>query len=188
MSSVGESDRPARLEIVAAARGLIADSGWQAAGSARVATVAGVSKALVHYHFQNKRALLVAVAESCKRRIVERTIAATGAASQHANPIDDFSDWLDIELKSADLRIALQLTLTSDDEVQRAVGVARAAYHAAVTKQVLRIFTTLKLSPRISELIIADVIVAVSEGMAIGRGGSRRMIEALWLGLLTLAD
>lgn len=188
MSNTGVSDRIARSEIVDAARGLIAESGWHAAGSARVAVVAGVSKALVYYHFQDKRALLLAVAESCERRIAERTILATSAPSRHANPIDDFSDWVDLEMESGDLRIALQLAMALDGEVRQAAVVARDAYRAAAVNEVLRVFATLGLTPRVSESIVADVVVTVSEGLAIGRGGSRRMIEALWLGLLTLAD
>lgn len=188
MSGASESDRLARLEIVAAARGLVAESGWHAASSARVAAVAGVSKALVHYHFRTKGALLVAVAESCQHGIVARTVADSDAASRHANPIDDFSDWLVEELESADLRIALQLTMATDDDVQHAAGVAREAYRSAVMHVVLRTFATLGLTSRISEALVVDVIVTVSEGMAIGGGASRRMIDALWLGFLTLAD
>ena len=188
VSNAGASDRIARSEIVDAARGLIAESGWHSAGSARVAVVARVSKALVHYHFSDKRALLVAVAESCGRRIAERTKLAASAPSRHANPIDDFSDWLDLEMESADLRIALQLAMAPDSEVHRAVVAARGAYRTAAANEVLRVFATLGLTPRVSESIVVGLVVTVSEGLAIGREGSRRMIEALWLGLLTLAD
>lgn len=188
MINDGGSNSRAPAEIVDAARQLIADFGWGAAGSARVAKLARVSKALVHYHFQNRRTLLVAVAASCRRRITERTGADRPHVLRHENPVDNFTEWLGVEIDSADLRIALQLSMAPDDEVRSASSVVRAAYRGAAERRVVEMFMMLELIPRISEVLIVDLVVCMSEGMATGHGGSRQAVDALCLSLLTLAD
>ena len=79
----------AKARIVEAARQQILQGGESAVASGPVATAAGVSKALVHYHFHNKRGLLCGIAQNCADRI-QKCEDVDGDATGNTNPVDDF--------------------------------------------------------------------------------------------------
>lgn len=188
MSALPGLRSDSRADIVLSAHDLIAESGWASAGSARVAKLSGVSKALVHYHFRDKASLLCAVAESCHAGISARRETSASRPQAGASPVDAFMDWLEREDEADDLRVLLQLAMSPDESVRRAASSARDEFRATLTDQVRRVFRGLDLAPRFSEDLFVDVLDIACAGVAADGGVSRHTIEALWLGLLTLAD
>lgn len=64
--------------ILDSARRLFGEEGYQGASMQQVATAAGVSKGLLHYHFQSKEHLLVEAMRATFRQIFERFEERTG--------------------------------------------------------------------------------------------------------------
>jgi AcrR family transcriptional regulator len=185
-----EGDGRAHERILEVAREEIIRAGWAAATSGRVAQRTGVSKALIHYHFPDKDALLCAVATQCLENAVARR---TGVAEPKArpNPVDGFEDWLERELVAGDLRIALHLKASGRESVVRAADAVIAAIRAAIQEEAGRVFGTLGMTPRLPERSIIDLLmaVAVAESLAPALPASRRRtVESLWLSLLSVAE
>lgn len=71
-----------RAEIVDALRKLLPELGYERASTAAIAQAAGLSTGLVHYHFRNKQAILVALVDALwaglHRRFERRAAAASG--------------------------------------------------------------------------------------------------------------
>ena len=181
----------ARARILDAARREIARTGWAVARSGRVAQQAGVSKALIHYHFKDKDALLLAVAVQCRDRVMSRG-SHQARPTLHENPVDGFSEWLELELAAQDLRIALQLKTSGSSSVVRAAEAVLAAVRAEVQRQQDLVFQTLELAPAVPSESIVDLLMAMAEGEATAPteplARRRRMVETLWLSLLSVAD
>ncbi len=181
----------ARERILEIAREEVSRGGWAAATSGRVAQRAGVSKALIHYHFQDKESLLRAVAVQCRDGVVKRG-SRTMAPVRHANPVDGFADWLESELSARDLRIALQLKASGIPGVARAADEAVAAVRVELAQRVDTVFRVLGVAPTIPSDSIGDLLMAVATGLALVPtepvARRRRMVESVWLGLLSASD
>jgi len=74
----GAPERPARERILQAACELIAERGIGGARIAQIARTAGVSTALVHYHFETREALLAEALEHSFERAGDTRTADTG--------------------------------------------------------------------------------------------------------------
>ena len=71
------------------ARGMIqamAEHGYERATIQRIAEAAGVTPGLIHYHFEGKQALLLAVLEELERRLMQRFEHALRARSPAQDP------------------------------------------------------------------------------------------------------
>jgi AcrR family transcriptional regulator len=87
--TVSPSSRPARERILAAAVRRIAREGIEGVRIARIAMEAGVSPALVHYHFATREALLAEALDYSYNYAEERRISSgSGAAPNHAQRLD----------------------------------------------------------------------------------------------------
>ncbi|MDE3152745.1 MAG: helix-turn-helix transcriptional regulator [Gemmatimonadota bacterium] len=183
--------RGARATILASARREILVAGWQAATSGRVAEGVGVSKALVHYHFRDKHALLLALALGAQEAIRERSAKAP-RAMEREHPVDAFSEWVESELVAEDVRLALQLRHTSSAATNRAADGALADFRRAMTRQVAAVFDSLGVSPRVSIALVSELFGTMAVGLASEPGRapheSRRALETLWLAVLSMAD
>jgi AcrR family transcriptional regulator len=189
----GDSGDPAhaRARILEVARAEIARAGWAAATSGRVARSAGVSKALVHYYFRDRASLGVAVATHCEDSIVTRA-AEPNRNPAHENPVDEFGDWLQMELASGDMRVALLVKLSGNPAVKRAAERALAAFRAELQRQIDQVFAKLGVRPTVPRELVGDLFAATTQGMGIGwvewTTRQRQTLETLWLSLLTLAE
>jgi AcrR family transcriptional regulator len=188
MSERSAAEPDARARIVECARELVSKKGWEAAGSAQVARAAEVSKALVHYHFGDKTALLIAVGESCRVRIRDRAQHTKSPAASQANPVDDFADWVEAEIDECDLRVIQQLMLAPNPLIRHEATSAGDGFRVALATQVRRVFSRLELESRVAEQTIVDLFEAICSGMAAGAASDRQTIEAAWLAVLTLAE
>ena len=183
---------PATRRILDAARQLVGEGGAAQLSRGDVAARAGVSKALVHYHFTDKDSLVSALVEEVGRGMVERERAAI-ASGKGGHALDDYWLWLAAELAAGDAQILTALA-EYDSERVRALSRRIAGERRAVAMEhVTHVFEGLSLTPRVPAALIADTVVAFIDGLAAayvldpGRD-PRPAFDVLWLALITLSD
>ena len=174
------SDTPARRpgrpsaadRILDAATRRIARDGSAAVSVQDVADEAGVSKALVHYHFHDKDALLARLAGDLAHALVARERAVFHDV-EGAGAVDALWAWLRDELRAGELRVLLDLTSSPAPPVREAARWAARQRRAAAKGTVEELFALLGLVPRVPTTMLADVIVA---------------FDVFWLAMLGLAE
>lgn len=157
-----------------------------------VAEEAGVSKGLIHYHFHDKETLLTRLVEWMSLKLVARERAAL-ADSTTRSAIDDLWRWLSGELERGHVRVLLELAESRAGLVQRAVRDSVQARREAAASSVERLFALLGLKPRIHSRLLADVIVAFIDGLAVSTSleaafNSRAAFDVFWLAMLSLGE
>jgi AcrR family transcriptional regulator len=157
-----------------------------------VAAHAGVSKALVLYHFTDKESLLVALVEGVGHGVIEREEAAlSGRDAAHA--LDGYWQWLEAELERGDLRILRALADYESERVRVASRRIARNRRQVAAGHVASIFDRLSLTPRIPPDLLAETLVAFVDGLAGAQAlepdrDARPAFDALWLALLTLTE
>jgi AcrR family transcriptional regulator len=187
-----ESRQPATRRILGAARSLVGHGGAAAVSMGDVAAHAGVSKALVHYHFRDKDTLLRALVEDVGSDVLERQREAM-ARTTDAHALDAYWTWLSAELTSGDVRILVSLTEYGSDPVRTASREVAAQRRALIAEHAASVFTQLGLTPRIPAALIGDTLLAFLDGLAVAHTleperDPRPAFDVLWLALLTLVD
>lgn len=187
-----EERAPATRRILDAARELVAEGGAAQLSMGDVAARAGVSKALVHYHFTDKDSLVSALVEEVGRDVVERERSAL-ASVEGGHALDDYWRWLEAELRAGDARILTALSECASERV-RALSRKVAVERRAVAKEhITQVFEGLGLTPRVPAALIADTVVAFIDGLSAAyvldpSHDPRPAFDVLWLSLLTLSD
>lgn len=187
-----EPRAPATRRILDAARDLVAQGGAAQLSMGDVAARAGVSKALVHYHFTDKDSLVSALVEEVGRGIVERERALT-SGEHGGHVLDAYWQWLEGELRAGDAQI---LTALSEYDSARVRSLSRriaADRRAVAIDHVAHVFASLGLSPRVPAALIAETVVAFIDGLAMTYAldparDPRPAFDVLWLALITLSD
>jgi AcrR family transcriptional regulator len=159
-----------------------------------VAERAGVSTALVHYHFDTKARLLVAsatrIAERRAGRRTEALASGTGLAaldalwSAVASGVEDGLEraWLE-----------LVMWARADDDVAAALSAPRAAARDAMVQRLPSLVRELGATPHANSEEVAASLDAVLDGLALallGRqepGVVRTAYDAFWLTLIAAA-
>lgn len=157
-----------------------------------VAEAAGVSKALIHYHFHDKGELLARLVEWLRAGLVARQETALMDVPAAA-ALDALWQWLSDELERGDLRALLDLTLVQGDAVQSAVRATALARREAAATVTQELFAALGLKPRVPVPLIADTFVAFVDGLALDRvvapeRNARISFDVFWLATLSLTD
>lgn len=184
--------QPSTRRILNAARDLVARGGAAGISMGDVAASAGVSKALVLYHFRDKDSLLLALTEDVGRVVLQRQrVALAQQGASHA--LDDHWAWLESELEHGDVRILLALAECDSERVRAAARRVARERREITANQVAAIFERLSLSPRMPPALLADTLMAFVDGLATGHAlepdrNPRPAFDALWLALLTLAE
>ena len=161
-------------------------------GMQDVATAAGVSKALIHYHYKDKESLLEQVTAWATAEILERERQALDNSTA-ASAIDALWQWLDAELSDGNLRLLLELGQYRGSRVRAAVTESLRVRREASSETIRRLFTLLELRPRVPVELLAGVVVAFIDGLA-GRPPAdnsqdlRVTFDVFWLSLLSLAE
>jgi AcrR family transcriptional regulator len=184
--------QPATRRILAAARGLIARGGAAEISMGDVAAEAGVSKALVHYHFHDKDTLLQALVEQVGQETLARARQAVESETS-AHVLDNYWAWLDQEIGRGDLRVLISLAEYDSERVRSASRRIAEQFRNEVSGHTSRIFTHLGLTPRIPPAMIGDTVVTFVQGLSIVHAlhperDARPAFDVLWLALLTLAE
>jgi AcrR family transcriptional regulator len=177
--------------ILDSARRLVQKGGAAQVSMGDVAAEAGVSKALIHYHFADKDSLLAALVDSVGASVLERARSTSVAGSP--KPLDAHWAWLERELREGDIRVLVSLS-DIDSAATRAVSRRVASERLALlARDVEEIFSALSLTPRMPAALVAETVMAFSDGLAcraaLGSGGDARgAFDVLWLALLTLSE
>jgi len=170
----------------------IARDGAAAVALSDVAAEAGVSKALIHYHFHDRETLLTRLVDE----VVEKVVAGERAALDDTPPalaIDALWGWLEDELARGDIRVLIELSLLPEPAIRDAARRAAALRRATAAETVDRLFALLGLTPRVPAALLAEPVVAFVDGLAIdasletGRQ-PRVSFDAFWLAMLSLAE
>jgi TetR/AcrR family acrAB operon transcriptional repressor len=163
------SDAASRLLASAAALGAREGSG--ALSMQGIADEAGVSKASVLYHFDEKAALLVAL----HAELSAQAAARLRTAAREETPLDAWRALVHAEVSRGEL--ALLASLASDAAVRSANTVSSAALREeAATELSARILTALELTPRISVELLGRLLLRHLDGVVVAlapRSGRR---------------
>jgi AcrR family transcriptional regulator len=184
----------ATRRILLAARALVARGGAAEVSMGDVAAEAGVSKALIHYHFRDKETLLVALVEDVGASALERARSARASASEAtSHALDAYWDWFNAELRSGDAVILLSLAQCDSERVRDASRRIAAQRREIAAGHTADLFERLGLSPRLSPDLIAETVTAFADGLAAAHAlepdrDPRPAFDVLWLALLTLAE
>ena len=191
---MGDSARAteARDRILAAAgRCLVAD-GAAALTMQDVASSAGLSKGLIHYHFHDKAALLEQLAGTLGDALVRRERVALDAVSP-AQAVDAMWRWLQAELARGEITALLELARDPHPGVRAATTLVAARRRETAAETITRLFAALSLTPRVPAGMLAGVAVAFMDGLALHASAApdadhRVAFDVFWLALLSLAE
>lgn len=190
MTAAGSSG-DARSRIIASARRGILEYGERGANSAQVGAEAGVSKALVHYHFADKQALLLAVVDDCGQRI-ERRLRLVPDALRGTNAFERCRKWLAEELEAVDIHLLLRLAGSGDEAVRNRARSGIQVFRSAVEAQLETALESLAVAPTIRMDLIASLASATALGLAgsdvrEASGDREATLDTLWLAILGLS-
>jgi len=169
--------------ILEAAATLGADAGVAALSLQGVATAAGVSKALVLYHFEGKDQLLTALAE----RLVAEDVGALDAAAAAADP---FEAWRDVAGDVARrARRALLVSLLHDAALRARAPELAAPRYLAAGRLAAALLQAASLRPRIAPALVGRVLLHQLDGVAVSPATASELtadLDASALALLGL--
>lgn len=190
--TAGGEEIPAPRRILDAAARCIATSGAAALSLSEVASEARVSKALIHYHYHDKDSLLVRLVDRTAAEVTEREAnALEGQRSPLA--VDAIWRWLVGELERGSLRVLLEVSQYRASRVRDAARRAARLRRATTAATIGRLFEILELKPRVPPELIAEVVVAFVDGLAMDatvgdERATRVAFDVFWLALLNLAE
>ena len=182
----------ARARIVDAGIRCITREGVAGASMAAIALEAGVSKALLHYHYHDRATLLAEIVERIGARLISRERAAIDHPTD-AGGLDAVWRWLDAELRQGELASFGELALVREGAVRTASRSVAIHRRRSATRTVERLFAELDLTPRVPAALMADASVAFADGLALDvANGSLRdprvSFDIFWLALLGLTE
>jgi AcrR family transcriptional regulator len=199
--SSGETQAATR-RILAAATRRIATAGAAALSIQDVAVDAGVSKALVHYHFHDKDTLLARLVDHLAAGLVSREREALAGYGGRHDPlaVDALWGWVEAELERGEMRVLLELDAYRGEAVQAAARRAAALRREVAAETIVRLLAILDLRPRVAPELLATVAVAFLDGLAIrtalfatadnvhDASAPRVAFDVFWLAMLSLAE
>jgi len=186
----GQPGAPAASErILDAALRRIVGAGALDTSLGDIAEEAGVSKALILYHFQDRDTLLARLVDRVVGQLVARLRDAL-EGQRSALAVDALWEWLERELRLGTIPLLAELSRDRGEAVHDASRRAAARDRQAAADAVERLFTALALRPRVPVALLGDVAVAFEDGLALSdRNADRRVaFDVFWLALLNLAE
>jgi AcrR family transcriptional regulator len=182
----------ARVRIVEAGVRCVAREGISGASMAAIAMEAGVSKALLHYHYHDRSRLLAEIVEQLGTRTIERERRAIDE-SDSMGGLDALWQWLEGELRRGELAALAELALAREAPVRRAARAAATERRRSAARTIERLFAELDLTPRVPAPLMADAAVAFIDGLAldVANGSIREprvSYDIFWLALLGLTE
>ena len=185
-------DRSAtRQRIIEATIECVARAGATEASMATIAAEAGVSKALLHYHYSDRARLLAEVVAQLGERLAARERSALQGADG-SRAVDALWRWLDDELARGELRVLLELSLIREPPVHDAAIAVAEMRRLAASRTTAELMRRLGLVPRVPAELLGEASVAFANGLAVAgplSGGDPRVaFDVFWLAMLGLAE
>jgi len=186
------SSADARVRIIDAGVRCIAREGVTGASMAAIALEAGVSKALLHYHYHDRSRLLAEIVERIGTQTVERERTAIDESNRMGG-LDALWHWLEEELRRGELAALAELALVREAPVRRATRATASSRRQSAARTIERLFAELDLTPRVPAPLMADAAVAFVDGLAldVANGSAREprvSYDIFWLALLGLTE
>ena len=158
---------------------------------AAIAAAAGVSKALLHYHYSDRARLLAEVVTQLGARLAERErVALDGADGSRA--VDALWRWTGREVASGELCVLLELSLSREPLVREAAMAVAASRRSAASRMIEDLMARLGLVPRVPAELLGQAWLAFMDGLAMGGMMSatdpRVAFDVFWLAMLGLAE
>jgi len=177
--------------ITRAAARLAARDGVNLLTVSAVARAAGVSSALVHYHFDTKQALIVATANHLADARVARLRTALAAGAGLAT-LDAAWSSMALAVSGGDARAWVELVAMAalDRGIARVLAAARAAEQTAVAARLPALLRELEAAPAADVEAAAAAVLVCSDGatQALLAGADPALIrsayDAFWLALV----
>jgi len=190
--SSGSGATDTRSRIVEAGARCIARDGIADASMAAIAMEAGVSKALLHYHYRDRATLLAEIVERIGARLIIRERAAVDEVGA-VSCLDALWNWLSEELRRGELASLGALALVREEAIRDASRTVADHRRQSAAQTVAYLFGQLDLVPRLPPELMAEATVAFTDGLAldVASGSSRDprvSFDIFWLGLLGLAE
>lgn len=191
-SSTRAADARERL-LAATLQCAIRDGGGSVSLQA-IAREAGVSKALILYHWRDKEALLATAIRWLDARIQRREGAAL-SGSTATSVLEDYWRWIEGELAAGELLALLELSQVRGEECRQALRESAERRKVQSEATVGRIFGLLELTPRLPAAMLASCELAFREGLVMGTAPAphsppelspRVAYDVFWLSLLSL--
>jgi len=190
-SSAARVATATRQRIIDATIECVARDGTTEASMAAIAAAAGVSKALLHYHYSDRARLLAEVVAQLGERIAARERSALNAADG-SKVVDALWHWLERELAQGELRVLLELSLIREPTVQSAARAVAGARRSLATGTIAEVMGRLGLVPRVPAELLGEANVAFVDGLAVGgivsAADPRVAFDVFWLALLSLGE
>lgn len=166
---MSRADAAARIVEAAVAHGVARGVG--ALSLQGVATAAGVSKALVLYHFDGKDALLAAIAD----RLVEDDVATLERAADAPDALEGWRSVAGDDTPRA--ARALLASLLCEAALRERAASAQQRRAAAATRLATAMLRAAGMRPRIAGTLVGRVLLDQLDGVA--SGGAPRERDAL---------
>jgi AcrR family transcriptional regulator len=184
------SSEPAPARIVDAAIRRIVSDGVSGASMAAIAAEAGVSKALLHYHYADRARLLAEVVSAIADRVIAREQGSLRGVDGR-DAVNVLWHWVESELALGELHALLELASLRDPPVRAASTAAAERRRAATTRTTADLFARLGAMPRVPAALLGSASVAFVDGLAHDRTRPphevRGSFDVFWLALLGLA-
>jgi AcrR family transcriptional regulator len=160
-----------RQQVIDAAIKTIAKRGIANTSVSDIASSAGMSKGVVHYHFKSKDDLLSRVLEQCSTRMSERVRRAWEAP---AAPVEKIRNALKEMLAtrtdgSPEVRVLADLMAHAvhDPKLRKPMNVAFHAMRCELVDEFVTSFTAIGLKPKVPPHIIPKLVMATLDGVGL---------------------
>jgi AcrR family transcriptional regulator len=158
----------------------------------RIAAEAGVSKALVLYHFRDKEDLLAQEVDWLTSRVAARERGAL-VDSTATSVMEDLWQWLEDELARGELLVLAELTRQHGELLDRSNEASLRERFAVSERTLERVFGLLELTPRVPTTMLATVHLAFVNGLSLlaaqrEQANHRITFDVFWLSLLNLVE
>jgi TetR/AcrR family transcriptional repressor of bet genes len=156
-----------RAEIVSGLRKVMARRGYEGATVAEVARAAGLAPGIVHYHFDDKREILLALLDELAQEASHRAQRAQERAG--GSPVEHLEAYLDAFLsretdpdpEAVACWVAIGAEAIRDAKVKRAFGAALAASSATLEGLVIGALVANGRGPSDAKVIAAALHAAI---------------------------
>ena len=157
-----------------------------------IAVAAGVSKALVLYHFRDKEELLARLLERITCQVIDRERQAV-SVSTATSVMEDVWRWLQGELEHGEIAILSELSREPGETLRTASDESLRQRLVSAEWTLGRVFDLLGLKPRVPLGLLSRVHVAFTVGLALlarqQRDANHRItFDVFWLSLLNLVE